>query len=345
MFQRIVVPLDGSGFGEAAVPWALSVARRSGGRLHLVTVVTPLPHVADGENDNGWEGGRLLLAQQHAEIYLEGVREWARESEPEVPVDSQVELGPVVESLVRFVEDLSGDLVVMSSHGRGPLHRAWLGSITDGLLRRAPAPILVVRPGGGTALEGSTRPREKRPASTGAHGGGVSEAPSAKHLLVTLDGSPQSAEILPYAVGLARLFGARMTLVRVIPPRVLLGPAYFPHLGGGPCDQEGEERTIRGYLEAQARPLRESGLDVAVEVVLGVHPAEGILWCGEDLKADLIALATHGRGGVKRLLLGSVADKLVRGSSAPVLLHRQAMPPTSSPPGTEGGSPRGRPGP
>lgn len=331
MFQTIVVPLDGSGFGEGAVPWAVSVARRSGGSIHLVTVVTPIPQVLGGDEDPRVEGDRLALAREHARAYLEKLQQRAGRLGPGVPVLTRVELGPVVESLVRCVEELRGDLVVMSSHGRGPFRRAWLGSVTDGLLRRAPAPILVVRPEDAGEAKGSDPLGPEGEVGADPQAAAPPELPRLQHLMVTLDGSPQSAEVLPYAAGLARLFGARMTLVRVIPPRFLLGPAFAPAPGREAADSEGEARTVREYLEARAFPLRQAGLEVGVQVVLGTHVAEGILWCSEDLKADLLALATHGRGGVSRLLLGSVADKVVRGSPGPVLLHRQVVPSTPSP--------------
>ncbi len=75
-------------------------------------------------------------------------------------------------------------------------------------------------------------------------------------------------------------------------------------------------------MESEALPLREEGLTVDVEIVTGTHPAEGILEFSEASKVDLVAMATHGRGGVARLILGSVADKVIRGGTVPVLLHR-----------------------
>jgi nucleotide-binding universal stress UspA family protein len=75
-------------------------------------------------------------------------------------------------------------------------------------------------------------------------------------------------------------------------------------------------------LEADAESFRHQGIDVSVEIVTGAHPAEGILELAEASEVDVVAMATHGRGGVARLVLGSVADKVIRGGTVPVLLHR-----------------------
>ena len=193
-------------------------------------------------------------------------------------------------------------MLVMTTHGRGPLRRAWLGSVADGLLRRAPCPILVVRP-----REGET-PR-------------LEETEFGK-IVVTLDGSPESREILPYAKEMASLFGAALALLRVVPPHFPLTSPFTSHANPEIGGVEAEEEAARRSLEEEARSLEAEGFQVETRTVTGVHPAEGILDYAEDSKADLIAMATHGRGGVARLLLGSVADKVVRGGNIPVLLHR-----------------------
>ena len=302
MFNEIIVPVDGSPFGELAVPRALGIACRSGGEVRMVTVVTPLPVEQAPDRQEASEEGRLRLAVEHAEGYQEELQRRVILSGCDVPISCHVETGLVVEKLDEHARNANADLLVMTTHGRGPLQRAWLGSVADGLLRRTPCPILAIRPEEGEVLHLEER--------------------QFLHLLVTLDGSPESRSILPFARALALTSGARVTLLRVIPPHFPLSSPFTSHASHGFQGLSEEENTGREALEADAGPLRDDGLEVAVEVISGAHPAEGILNFAEAHGVDVVAMATHGRGGVARLVLGSVADKVIRGGTVPVLLHR-----------------------
>ena len=302
MYDEIVVPVDGSPFGELALPVALGLACKSGGEVRIVTVVTPLPMEAVPEEELPAERGRVLMAAEHAEEYHQDLQKRVILSGCDVPISCHVETGAVVESLDRHVRDAGGDLLVMTTHGRGPLRRAWLGSVADGLLRRTPCPILALRPEEGQELHLEER--------------------AFKHLLVTVDGSRESAEILPHAKSFAKTVGSRVTLLRVIPPHFPLTSPFTSHSSHGFQGLEAEVETAEKHLQEAASVLSESGLDVSVETVPGAHPAEGILGFADRSEVDVIAMATHGRGGVARLVLGSVADKVIRGGHLPVLLHR-----------------------
>jgi nucleotide-binding universal stress UspA family protein len=205
-------------------------------------------------------------------------------------------------------EALGVDLVVLTTHGRGPLGRFWLGSVADALVRRLPVPALLVRP------------QEGAPA-----------AEAVRHILVPLDGSPLAEQILEPAAALAELTGAAVTLLRVVGPVPPPGAEVPDGLIEEAVQQllektaELQERVNAGAsqgLETAAARLRERGLVVQTRVAVADAPAPAILDAAREVGADLIALATHGRRGLKRLLLGSVADKVVRGGTLPVLLLR-----------------------
>src|SRR5262249_5454182 len=144
MVRTVLVPLDGSAFGEHALPHALAVARRAGAALELTHVhITPLPVFLDP-----YPGMELPLdgnARKEAEDCLERMK---RRLEPiaGVPVRTALVEGAIAEALRQHAVDVRADLVVMTTHGRGPFSRFWLGSVTDELLRHAPAPLLLVRP-------------------------------------------------------------------------------------------------------------------------------------------------------------------------------------------------------
>ncbi|MBI4538500.1 MAG: universal stress protein [Gemmatimonadetes bacterium] len=124
-------------------------------------------------------------------------------------------------------------------------------------------------------------------------------------------------------MSLGRAADADYTLLRGVPVPYHVGSAHMPH--SVHVDEEKLENARReatAYLEGLAERLRREGFSVRTHIFLGAHPALGILEYAEKNPTDIIAMATHGRSGVARLLVGSVADKVVRGTHAPLLLYR-----------------------
>ncbi len=196
------------------------------------------------------------------------------------------------------------DLVVMTTHGYGPLARAWMGSVADKLVRRLPMPILLARPHEAT-LDLLETVHER-----------VFE-----HVLIPLDGSALAEEILDPALALGALMDAEYTLMEAIEVPVL---GYAPAAQAAMLDERVLEQwraEARAYLERVAARIRARVSVVRTNVTLA-PPAMAIIDYAREHAADLIALSTHGRGGLARMLLGSVADKVIRGADVPVLLQR-----------------------
>jgi nucleotide-binding universal stress UspA family protein len=248
--------------------------------------------------------------REDAQDYLAGTARRLEGAAP-VPVSASLLEGDVAATLCAHAADTGADLVVMATHGRGPLGRFWLGSVADEVLRRLPVPLLLVRPG------------EEPP--------DLAAEPALRRVLVPLDGDPLAEQVLEPAAALAQLVGAEITLLRVVRPAGPV-PADLPEGAAGReaaalLEQvRGLHRQVlreaEGYLTRVAGRLRAPGRRVQTKVVVGEHAASAILDEARDGGADLIALATHGRHGLPRLLLGSVADKVVRGAAAPVLVLR-----------------------
>ncbi len=307
MYQSVLVPLDGSPSAEFAVPVAQGIARRTNGSVHLVHVHVPLsaagaPRTGSMRFYGEWD----VEAKEQEEAYLKGFRQ-RLQGVPAVTVDQRVEEGSVVETLVRCAEELGTELVVMTTHGRGPLARAWLGSVADGVARGSSTPVLLLRP------NADPEPMDEH---------------LFRNILIALDGSELAEQVLTHATGLGTLVGARYTLVRVVSPLLVTG--YAPTPEGVLTDAAyGPELELlihdaEAYLEEVASGLRARGLAVETQVVAEMQPALGILEYAREKAADLIAMATHGRTGFSRLVLGSVADKVLRGTTSPVLLFRPA---------------------
>jgi len=298
MFRTILVPLDGSPFAEQALPWALSLARRAGARLDLVRV--HVNHVLKDPMHRGVPYDSVLAAEckQQEQLYLDGTAKWLASVAP-VSVTAAVVPGLPADGILEGIRFRQADLVVMTTHGRGPLGRAFVGSVADEVLRRAPVPVLLIRP---------CEP-----------GLGLIPEPAAANVVVPLDGSALAEKALEPALEVARLAEGGCTLLRVVEIHSSL-PDAPPGSPGQPGEIHVEE--ARAYLEGVAGRLRHRGEVVQTHVVVGRGAAETILEQARGLGSDLIALATHGRGGIRRLLLGSVADKVVRGAAIPVLAYR-----------------------
>jgi nucleotide-binding universal stress UspA family protein len=140
-------------------------------------------------------------------------------------------------------------------------------------------------------------------------------------ILVCLDGSKLAEQILPYAAEQAARFGSSLVLFQVVSLASLPTPTGIESVPVAvPNDQLAEaEAAAKDYLEGHAFPLREKGLRVQCVTLIG-HPAESIVSYAEENRFDLVALATHGRSGLKRLVFGSVADHVIRKSGLPILL-------------------------
>lgn len=300
LYRRILVPLDGSSFGEHALPTAIAQARRLDATLDLVTVAAPETSQGEDARERG---------QDRATTYLNEVQSRIRSAGFEGPVSIEViSAGNVAHSLVRHAEKSGADLFLMTTHGRGALKRAWLGSTADGVIRRSPVPVLLLRPEVG---EDETEPVDL-----------AAEPRPYRKILVPLDGSRAAEEMLAVAPSLTAS-DAEFTLLRVVAPFIPGGSPYLPHVVSETRDQEVVQEAARDYLEGVPDRFELGDRTAAVQTRLEGQAGLAIIDVARDEAMELIAISTTGRGGVARLLLGSVADKVIRGAPCPVLVYRK----------------------
>jgi nucleotide-binding universal stress UspA family protein len=279
--KRILIPLDGSPLSEAVIPLAEALARDYDADLLLVRALQP-----------GGSAEAEVAAQEAAEAYLRALA--ADLAARGRSVDWKVWYDDPARAIADAARYNAIDLIAMSTHGRGGVSRLIVGSVAEALVRQAPVPVLLVR--GELTLR------------AGALG----------KILVPLDGSELSEAVLPVVAGLAGPFDLTIELLRAVEPV----PAYAAAELAASHSEEllrAEEADAEGYLTKLAAPLEGRGLRVAHSVV--VAPAvDAILRRARETGAGLIAMSTHGRSGVGRLLLGSVAERVLRAAPVPVLL-------------------------
>lgn len=298
MIEKVLVPVDGSAFAESALPMALAVAAKAGADIRLAMVSEPanLPPGAWAE----------AFLENHAK-YLDSVTQSVEERAAEgVGVSSTLLEGEVPKAVVGEASAWGADLLVMSTHGHGGLARVWLGSVADAVLRESPAPVLLVRP---TEAPEEAPEGEERPPS----------APDSFHrVVVTLDGTPFAEQVIGPALELGRLFDASFTLLRAVPYPVMVS-SYLPDtVAQNDAFIRQSEELAQAYLEDVRARLGDASIEIAV--IVSPTPAAGVLEHVQESGADLVAMASHGRRGLARAALGSIADKVVRGAYRPVLI-------------------------
>ncbi|HYC32209.1 MAG TPA: universal stress protein [Gemmatimonadales bacterium] len=296
--RSIVVPLDGSPFSEHALPVAAAVGRAARAVLRLVLVhsLPPPPH--DKPSARVYVSVELAVRRSQRE-YLRGWAARLRKSHG-LRVTTLVPDGPVGPTLVRWIHDTDADLVVMTTHGRGALGRALVGSVADQLVRSLDVPVLLVPPDPGEDAGGGWKPGE---------------------VVAGVDGSRPAEAAVGRAASLARVLGVPITVARVVEPIAASTDQPLPF----PAALDGELTEVRrhealDYVEEIAEGLRKQGVAATGEALIGASPAGVLLERGRADRGTILAVGTRGLGGVKRLMLGSVADKLVRRAAVPVLV-------------------------
>jgi nucleotide-binding universal stress UspA family protein len=285
---------------------------------------------APGPNQSPWIEHEVEAAQTYidalaADLVQSGMH-----------VRSMVMPGAVAETILDVADAESVDLVAMSTHGRTGVSRFLLGSVADRVVHHATVPVLLVR---------SKDLGDQKPGEPVAY----------NKILVPLDGSELASAILPYAREMALCTGAGMMLLQAIPEPMMemaeselmlalsgVAPAAGRHspdeseaasasrsrrqltmrAGSDLAKQiELETEAAQSNLNAAAAVVKTAGIRVETEVQVG-RPAEIILDVAKSAGVDMIAMATHGRSGIRRFLMGSVADRVVRHAHVPVLLVR-----------------------
>lgn len=301
----VLAPIDGSARALVAVPWAAKLAGPEG-TVVLFRAIPPEPAYA----------GALLTLAGGGNSGVQHIRdEWARVAQADLDeaarlvdtsgtsVEQLIAEGEPDEAILAAVEKSGAEMIAMASHGRGAIGRAIFGSVADRVARTSPVPVMILR-----AADETKAPAVSR----------------VQRVIVPLDGSKLAEEALPVAIEVARHLNAPIHVVRAVEPASNL-PVSPGTLGVAPSLTP--EILDRVWQEAEAEARRTIKEAIVTLQAQGVE-ASGATLNGSPFFAiteitepdDLLILTSHGRGGVRRWLLGSVAEKLVREAPAPVIL-------------------------
>ena len=309
MYRTILVPLDGSSLAEWALPAAVGIARHHGGQLQLLTVQVLRPDILaiDGLTFSDGSDAWRSAAEDSSLTYLTEVARRVEELHP-VTIKSEVraEFEDAARQLVQYAHDSDIDLIVMATHGHGPLMRFWLGSVADAVVRHSRVPTLLIRPRSDAEAD-------------------LKSEMYFRNILIPLDGSDAAETIIDHALAVGG-YDAEYTLFQAFPLLPVFSTEYAAVSAVDAETMHAQQEAAEATLETLAERIRLRDVRFRVHVATASKntSAEAILDYAERNQNDLIALTTHGRGGAIRLMLGSVADKVTRGAEVPVLLYRPA---------------------
>jgi len=296
LYERILVPLDGSELAQIALPYAEKLAGVLGSQIILI-------YVSESTEDRYNHMHQFYLqqmveaAKQNAQRYLD------KQDERTIKVDSMILVGDPAEEIVDYAGKEDIGLIVMSTHGRSGIKRWAMGSVADKVLRSAKQPMAIIR-------------------AKGARPDMLGERNILSKILVALDGSKESEAVIPYIEELASKLQAEVILLQVI------APDYHIYAAGGPeygvyAEQQMEsmKKFARDYLEEIITRLKRREVTAKAEIMFGTA-AETILNFADQANVSMVAMTTHGRSGVSRWALGSVAERVLRAGNTPLLLVR-----------------------
>lgn len=299
---RILLATDGSPEAERATRAAVELSGKTGSELHVAYVALMpnmhlVPERAVYMPEAVFDEVEGIARREGREVLEAEVRKV--EEAGGVVAESHPRVGRPDEQMIRLAEELDAGLLVVGSRGFGPLKRVLMGSVSDSIVRHAHCPVLVVRPRGrreGDILDG--------------------------RILLAVDSSEEADAAAKVAAELAKSAGAEL--------HVAFGMSTdpqtpYPHLLAGErweSSLERAEEDARTFVERQAKRIgEETGATTHAHLRLG-HPDQEIVRLGEELGAGLIVMGSRGLGGVRRALMGSVSDSVVRHAHSSVLIVR-----------------------
>jgi nucleotide-binding universal stress UspA family protein len=303
MSSTVLLALDGSDKDERGIAAAAALAELAAAGIAIVRVVAAPTDRLSALTQALVTTSQEANARHAIERELETVAEQLRQQIPGKVTCDVVPGADVAETLLRQIEERDAAFVVMATRAAGAVGRAIHGSVADHLVRESPKPVLLVPP-------------------RAAHLSG--NRLQFRRVLVPFDGSRVALSAIQHLLALPRADELELVFVQVVAPERTGGYVMPPNVEGDA--DPAAEWTHAGAVVAEKRlttladPLRREGRHVDVRVIESPHAHEVILEAVRAELVELIAMTTRGAGGLRRVVLGSVAEQVVRGSEIPVLL-------------------------
>jgi nucleotide-binding universal stress UspA family protein len=289
MYEKILVPLDGSKLAETSLPYAEEIARKTGSQITLMSVL-----LFGNESDE----------DQYHHLHRFYIQEMTKTmKEKAIKVKSVIVTGDPAEQIVDYADKKNIDLIIMGTRGRSALKRWVLGSVADKVVSATSCPVALIS---SKNTEASVRGKK-----------------ILRKALVILDGTAESEMVIPYVEELASRLGMEVTLFQLVEQayEYYEGAQDFSHVPVSEKEISSIKAKARRHLGKLADQLEGKGITVAVKVMMG-DSAETIIKIASKIDADILVMATRGHPSISRWIFGSVRDEIVNIGDTLVLLVR-----------------------
>jgi nucleotide-binding universal stress UspA family protein len=281
MIKTVLVPLDGSDLAEQALGYALPIAKKHDATLHFVFVIRK---DADASDDDD--------ARQYLSTIIDQVDHESK---------THVRFGSPADEIIETADELEDPLIVMTTHGRTGIGRWIYGSVADKVVHASDAPVLLLRSGAGRV-----------------------SGESIERIMAPVDGSAYSEAALNFAKSMSATFGAELHVVRVAETASLyssLGYETYAPGAGQPMSDVVEYMVneTHKYISGVTKELKGQGYDAQGAVLEG-FAGEELLGYEKKIEPQLVVMATRGRSGFDRFIFGSVAERILKSGTTPVLM-------------------------
>jgi nucleotide-binding universal stress UspA family protein len=303
---KVLLATDGSEQADLALKAAVTLAENTDSELHVV-VVEELPYAYDAPAVKSPASGFFLEAHERARKRLDRELEKVRSAgEGGRVAEAHLRVGTAAREIVALAEEIEAGLIVLGSRGLGGVRRALMGSVSMSVVHHAHCSVLVVRGSGH---------RE---------GGGYVLG----KILLAYDGSKEASAAARVAAELSNATGSELHLLYVVASEPY--PPSFDYVSyeeaevreAREANLERDEERARSFVEGKARRMEREGAKVSEALLSFGRPGHEIVELAEELDAGLVVVGSRGRGGLKRTLMGSVSDSVVRHAHCPVLVVR-----------------------
>jgi nucleotide-binding universal stress UspA family protein len=299
MYEKILVPLDGSELAEKAIPYAKELSGRLGSKITLLYI----SELADFEDE--YRHVHQFYIQQMAENIQEDItRKWGKNLTMELKVSPEIRVGKPADEIINFAEEEKIGLIAMSTHGRTGMGRWAIGSVAYKVVKAASQPVYLIRA------------KSEKP--------DIRKHDKLNKILVPLDGSENSEVVIPYVEELAFKLKAKVTFIQA------LAPDYGITSERQLKQFESNRALAKNYIDNMVARFNKKGITTTAifkEAMLNpTQVADEIMRCADEIRADLVAMSTQGHSASERTSgeyaenLGSIVEKMVNSGNSPLLL-------------------------
>ncbi len=304
MYNKILVPLDGSPLAEKALPLAVELANLLKASLLLARVVKVPANISDHQ-------AHEQEVIRSAEFYLDGVRRFLTNTtlNEHEKVQITVAYGDPREQILEIATAKKANLILMTTHGMSFEQRFTLGSVASHVLQHSDIPLILIKP--------QEIDKYSTLAEIMGHYSAVNAVEAKHSVVVTLDGNPDEEILIAPAIAFAQQIGGAIQLLEVVSPEI--SDPQFQYRSSSIKETLGDYKIASDYLEKIQLQIQNQGVSCYNAVLVGNQISE-IINFSKLVNASILVMPSFGSSNVHRLTAGTLAEEVLRESHLPVMV-------------------------